>query len=148
MTRKQRRVFWPAVTVALLTATTVAFVSPRNKKPPAPVPLRAETPIAQRKTPEFKQQIRVWLFLDEIRPKVIRAWPGKALVTVENEAHANVSLQIAKVVAGRTVSVGAVDASAKSKRLDGEVVLVPGEYVLFEASRPQFRTSLIVEPRR
>lgn len=137
MSKQQKRVFWPTLVLAVLAVTSICFAAARNRSASA----------AQRSVPEFKQRIRIWVHGDDVRPKVIHAAPGKALVTVENETSADVSMQLERVLPNRTQPIGGVNLPGRSKRSQGEVTLVPGEYVFYEASRPTIRGRLIVEPR-
>ncbi len=136
MSKKQKRILWPTLALIGLVTATVVFLSARNK-----------SAAAQQNLPEFKQRIRVWIHGDDIRPKVIHAWPGKALITIQNETSADVSLQVEQVLPQRTLPVDTVNLPSGSKRLQHEIVLVPGEYVFYDASRPGIRGRLIVAPR-
>lgn len=139
---------WPALTIIVLTLSAISFTFARNKLRVAADPPKLETALPQKPAPEFKQRLRVFVHKNDIRPRALHAWPGKAVLSVENESQADVSLQIERVLANRTESVGAVSLSARGKRLPQEVTLVAGEYVLYEVSRPNNRLSLIVEPRQ
>lgn len=122
MSQKQKRVFWPSLTITILGVIAIAFAFARGKSAAAPVLSEPEsTLIAQRAAPEFKQRIRVFVHNGDIRPQVIHAWPGKALVVIENEAQAALSLQIERVLPNRTQSIGEVGIAARSKRLQREV---------------------------
>ncbi len=136
MSKQQKRVFWPSVVLVVLAVAAICFAAARNRSASA----------AQRSVPEFKQRIRIWIHGDDVRPKVIHAAPGKALVTVENETAADVSIQIERVLLNRTQLIDGVNLPGRSKRLQREVTLVPGEYVFYDASRPTIRGRLIVEP--
>ncbi|SRR5216683_1577645 len=137
MSKQQKRVFWPSVVLVVLAVTAICFVAARNRSASA----------AQRSVPEFKQRIRIWVHGDDVRPKVIHAAPGKALVTIENETTADVSMQVERVLPNGTQLIDRVNLPGRSKRLQREIMLVPGEYVFYEASRPTIRGRLIVEPR-
>ena len=113
MSKKQKMFFWPSLVLIGLVAASVVFVSARNK-----------SAAAQRNLPEFKQRIRIWVHGDDVRPNVIHASPGKALVTIENETAADVSMQIERVLLNRTQLIGGVNLPGRSKRLQGEVTLV------------------------
>lgn len=137
MSRKRKTVFWSSLVLIGLVAASVAFVSARGKRAVA----------AQQRVPEFKQRIRIWIHGDDVRPNVIHAWPGPALVTVENETSADVSLRVARVLPNRIDPLGTITVPAQSRRLQREVNLAVGEYVFYELGRSGIRGRLIVEPR-
>lgn len=146
MSKKQQRVFWPSLVMIVLGLTTVSMLV-RNKSAAARAAKPETALVAQHEQPEFKQHIRIWIHGDEVRPKTVHAWPGPALVMVENETPASVSLQIDRVLPNRTQLLGTVNIPGLTKRLRQEVTLGVGEYVFYEASRPTVRGRLIVEPR-
>jgi hypothetical protein len=144
MSRKQKRMFYPGVAVIVLTITAIVFTSARHDN----AAVLTESPAQQHAAPEFKQHLRVFVHKDDIRPAVLRAWPGKAVVSVENESQADVSLQIERVLPSGNQSVSGVSLPAQAKRLPQEVTLGVGEYVFYETSRPTIRGRLIVAPRQ
>ncbi len=147
MSNKQQRVFWPGLTLIVLALTAFVFVPARVSTVASSRVKPASAMAAQRNLPEFRQRIRVWIHGDDVRPRVIHSWPGKALITIQNETAADVSLQVERVLPNRTLPIGTVNLPGGSKRLQHEIVLAPGEYVFYEASRPTIRGQLIVEPR-
>lgn len=96
----------------------------------------------------FKQRIRVWIHGNDVRPKVIHAWPGRVLLTCENETGSDTALIVDRVVVGELNDrTSRVPTAVRRKRATQEVTLVPGEYVFYEESRPAIRGKIIVEPR-
>ncbi|HBB95761.1 MAG TPA: hypothetical protein DC054_10255 [Blastocatellia bacterium] len=101
----------------------------------------------QTRSPEFKQAISVWVNKKDVRPKLIHAWPGKAVVTIENVAQMDVTIHVERLSTGRVQPVDAVTFSASSARKSREITLAVGEYQLYEASQPDTKVRLVVEPR-
>lgn len=148
MSKKQKMVFWPSLVLIGLVVASVVFVSARSKRAADSKGTKRESrPATQSTLPEFKQRIRIWIHGDDVRPNVIHASPGKALVTIENETAADVSMQLMRVLPNRTQLIDGSSLPGRSKRLQREVMLVPGEYVFYDASRPTIRGRLIVDPR-
>ncbi|GEM_PF-2527793 len=148
MSKQQKRIFWPSLAMMGLALTTIVFVSARARIVASTKANAEGTATEQRVAPEFKQRISIWVHRDDVRPKVIHAWPGKAQINVENQTQSDVSLQVERVLPNRTQTIGAVNLSARLKRLRQEVTLVPGDYIFYEASRSDIRGRIVVKPRK
>ena len=148
MSRKHKRVLWPSLALAILAISGIVFDLAMNKSAAATIEVPEPNPVQLRAAPEFKQRIRVFVHRNDIRPQIIHAWPGKAVVSVENVSQADVSLQIERLLPNLNLPVGAVNLTASVNRLPQELTLAVGEYVLYDASRPTIRGRLIVEPRK
>lgn len=148
MSYKQRRAFWPSLAFLGLTLATIGLVSVRSK-PRIPLsPAKPESQSATSRTaPEFKQRLRVWVHGGDMRPRIIRAWPGKAVLVIANDGRRDLSLQVARVVSAQKQLVSTISLSARSKRSQQELTLDVGEYVLYDEARPDTRLKLLVEPR-
>jgi len=148
MSNKQKRIFWPSLAMMVLALATIVFVSARARIVASTKANAEGTATGQRVAPEFTQRIRIWVHRDDVRPRVIHAWPGKAQINIENETQRDVSFQVERVLPNRTQTIGTVNLLARLKRLHQEVTLVPGDYIFYEASRPDIRGRIVVEPRQ
>lgn len=116
----------------------------------------AATPEAATQTdaqPEavHKPTVRVWVHSDGVRPRVLHASPGPAVLRVENETRSTVALRLDRVPPGQVGREGRremaarVALEAQRKRGRRYLVLLPGEYVFYDEARPQLTGTLIVE---
>jgi hypothetical protein len=120
----------------LCAATKTSGTDTRTKKPPVP-----QTQAAR---PEFKQRLDVYVLRGELRPKLIYAVPGKAIVTIENQTFGTPTLSLASRGAAGTDMLASI--VLRSQHLEKEVSLTTGDYVIYDASNPSARTHLIVKP--
>lgn len=93
----------------------------------------------------YKPTIRIWIHGDSIRPSLIRATPGVVVLRAENETRSDVSLVVEKVLLGETLPVARIITTNGGRRARGELVVEAGEYIYYDAARPQIKGSLIVE---
>ncbi|HLG13449.1 MAG TPA: hypothetical protein VJH03_02845 [Blastocatellia bacterium] len=93
------------------------------------------------------QLIRVFVHGDGIYPDVVRARPGEILLRAENETLGDISLVVERLDPGQVpVNVKQIKTVNRGKRAQEELALGVGEYVYYEASRPEIRGKLIIEP--
>lgn len=97
--------------------------------------------------PVYKQRVRFWIHGDGIRPRIVHAKPGLALVTCENKTILNAELVVERVLPnGALQPFGNVALSATGGRRTQEFPLTEGEYVVYEGSRPEFKGTIVVSP--
>jgi len=148
MSKKQQKIVWAGLFAALIPSVFAFGLAWPNSEAASAKRIAVTNPTQRQVTPAlFTPRIRIWIHGDDVHPHAIHAWPGKAMLTLENETHADISLQIEGPLPNLTQLVGAVNLSARSKRLQREIILSAGEYVFYESSRPTIRGRLIVEPR-
>ena len=136
MSKEQRKVFWPTLVVVMAILSALVLEATRDY-----------AAASNQVTPTFHQHIRVWVHGDDVRPRVIHAWPGQVLLTSENEAGADVALVVEQLLPGLVNVLTRVPTAARKKRATQELTLVPGEYVFYEERQPAVRGKIIVEPR-
>ena len=96
-----------------------------------------------------KPMIRVFIHPDDIYPSLIRARPGLLRFRAENETLTDVTLVLERIVSGHsTQEVARVSTVRQANRADQEVGLGVGQYVFYEASRPEIKGTLIVDPQQ
>lgn len=150
MSKTQKRIFWPGLLVGALLLATLAFVLAQPKSHAATAKDGAVANFTQGQSAPvlFRPRIRIWVHGDDVRPKVIHAWPGPVLLTAENETGADVSLVVERVLPGQANGLTArVPTLRRLKRANRELSLAVGEYLFYEAGRPNIRGSILVEPR-
>jgi hypothetical protein len=92
--------------------------------------------------------VRVWVHGDAIYPETLRIPPGKVLIRAENETQSEINLIVERVRPGQAnQSVARVRAVVDQKRANQEMTLGVGEYVYYDESQPQYKGTLIVEPK-
>jgi hypothetical protein len=145
MTKNRRVVLWSAILLPAVAVSTLAFVSRSRLKHSSE---NGELPFhpAYQSAPAFKPRIRVWISANDIRPRIVHTRPGKIILEVDNQTLISPSLQVQRLLTGRTEVLPKITAPAQTKRFDRELVLGVGTYEFFEASRPNIRGRLIVEP--
>ena len=110
----------------------------------------AETTLPQASStlPLFTPRVRLWIQRDDVRPKVIRIWPGTVFLVIENPTGINGTLVMERVVAGTTtLPTARLPISAGIIRSKKEFTLALGDYVFYEQSHPEIKGKLVVQPR-
>jgi hypothetical protein len=146
MSNRQKRVFWPTLGLLGLTLATIGFATVRNKTRIPVFPAKSEGQ-SKRVAPEFKQHLRVYVHGDDLRPRIIHAWPGKAVIEIANEGNADISLKVERVVSDRRQLESTINLLSRSKKAQQDLTLVAGEYALYDEAHPNSRVKLLVEPR-
>lgn len=150
MSKKQKKIFWPGLFASTLVLAVLAFAHawPKNNAA-SPKDLAVANPGQGQAVPAvFTSRIRIWIHGDDIRPKVIRTWPGAVLLTTENLTDGNTSLVVERVLPGQAFGLTArLPTRAGTKRTKQELILAVGEYVFYEESRPLITGRLFVEAR-
>ena len=148
MSQTQKRIFWPGLVGVMITLAALAVVAWPRSHAVAARDFAVANLTQGQVIPVFRPRIRIWIHGDDIRPKVIRTWPGAVLLTTENLTDGETSLMVERVLPGQAGGLTArVLTHAGVKRTKQELILAVGEYVFYEESRPHIRGRLIVEPR-
>jgi hypothetical protein len=126
-----------------LASSALLMAATYDRKPKLSSAVLAAPP--PQSAPEFKQRLDVYLHRNEIRPKLIRAWPGKAVLTIQTETMADTTLNVVRAGERRTPILSV---TISPGRMEREVNLVAGEYLIYQSSNPNVYSRLIVEPRQ
>jgi len=92
------------------------------------------------------QNVRFTLYRESIYPRQLRAQPGRIGIAVEDRTRQSSGLIIQRQTEGSTVPVGEVTLPANVFRARAQFGLGAGRYVVFDASQPNNRAELLVEP--
>jgi len=93
------------------------------------------------------QNVRFTLHNDSIYPRQLRAQPGRITIAVEDRTRQSSGLIIQRQTEGGTLPVGQVTLPANEFRARAQFGLGVGRYVVFDASQPNNRAELLVEPQ-
>ncbi len=153
---KAGRFLGAVIALAIIMGVTISLrplLTPHAKAEGAALPVSLEpgpTPHpTEKKESLYKQNIRVWVFKDRLRPDLIYAGAGRAIIRVENETGEDVSLVVERLIPERAGTIlKKVKTKDKRKRAHEELTLEAGEYIFYEESRPEVRGRLVVEPSR
>lgn len=97
--------------------------------------------------PSYRQRVRFWVHGDGIRPRIAHARPGAVLLMCDNKTLITAELVIERLSANQSVqAVGAINVGSSPGAATQEVVLTPGDYVVYERSRPELKATLVVSP--
>jgi hypothetical protein len=98
--------------------------------------------------PSYRQRVRFWIHGDGLRPRIAHAKPGTVLLTCENKTLLDAELIVERASLNQIVqAVGVIGVSSSVRRATQEVVLTPGDYVVYERSRPEMKATLVVSPQ-
>ena len=120
----------------------MGVATPAANRPPHPAPAQVGEPAGLIPT------VRVFIHPDDIYPGAVVLKPGKFRLLVENETVGDVALVVEQVSPGQSRQpVATVRTINQGKRARQEMALVAGEYVYYEASRPQQQGRLIINSK-
>lgn len=92
------------------------------------------------------QVVRFALYDIGIYPQEARARPGLVTIAIEDLSGNSSGLIIERVEAASRVPTGVVSKATNSLRSRSELFLPEGRYEIADATRPENRASLIIEP--
>lgn len=92
------------------------------------------------------QVVRFALYDIGIYPQEARAKPGMVTIAIEDLSGSSSGLTIERVEAASRVSAGVVSKATNRMRSRNEMFLPEGRYEVADASRPDNRALLIIEP--
>ena len=145
MSVKQQKIFWPVLIVVALSLGAIALASGRK----AAHLRRDSEPVASDTLQTTSvaigpaQVVRFTLYDAGIFPREARASAGQVVICIEDVTGNSEGLVVqneARVVQGQVVR------SASQWRGARRMALLPGTYLVFDASRPGNRATLLVEP--
>jgi len=91
------------------------------------------------------RNLRFVLFDAGIQPREMRVKAGLVNISVEDKTNVSEGLTIQRIVGRDSVALGAVQKLANQKRSRNLFTLLPGEYEVYDSSKPTNRASLLVE---
>lgn len=129
------------VTGSLVAVTQVAGLFPRSSA--------RETPASEQVGPTGGpiQNVRFTLSNDSIYPRRLRARPGRIAIAIEDRTRRSLGLIVQRQTEVETLPVGQVTLPANVFRARAQFGLGVGRYVVFDASQPNNRAELLVEPQ-
>jgi hypothetical protein len=93
-----------------------------------------------------RQNVRFTLYQDGIFPQQLHAKPGNVIIGIEDRTGNSSGLAVQLQTDTLPVAVGQVTAALNESRGRVAFSLGAGRYIVFDASRPNNRAELIVEP--
>jgi hypothetical protein len=135
----------------LITFTMMGYVFGISKYQPNTVKVSDDDARSELATPqvlaEFKQRLRIWRTVSDLRPRVLHAWPGKALIEVVNDRGDQASIRIDRITPDASHPTETLDLAPQLRRTKHEITLGSGEYIIYDTTQPAMRVRLVVEPR-
>lgn len=92
------------------------------------------------------QNVRFTLYGAGIFPQQQRARPGNVIISVEDRTHRSTGLVVQQDVAGIILPIGQVSPTVNRVRGRAQFNLGAGNYAVFDASQPNNRAELVIEP--
>lgn len=152
MSKKQKRILWPMMTVMVLVLAAVAFVATRNKTLASPkaeaiaaVPHRSLAR-GTNVLPGPMHVVRFTLYDAGIYPREVRVDAGLVAITIEDFSGGTSGLVVAPEIGSDQIQLGVVQRFEHDSGGRSEMTMTAGRYVVFDSSRPSNRAKLIVEP--
>src|SRR5258706_3179129 len=152
MSRKRKRILWPAITLIGLALGAGAFVTKRSKTMAATkagIDTAAKKPslaIGANVPHGPVQVVRFTLYDAGICPRQARVEKGLVAITIEDLSGGTSGLVVQRVSGNSRQSVGTVQRIQNHWRGRQELQLEPGNYELFMADRPNNKAQLTVAP--
>lgn len=126
--------------IAAVVGLTIARAIKLN--PAAPVALASQSPTTRGPV----QNIRFTLYDAGIFPQQQHARPGNVSINLEDRTHQSTGLVIQRETGGVAAQIGQVSSVPDHARGNAQFALGVGHYIVFDASQPNNRAELIVEP--
>lgn len=133
--------------VALVGMTSLALVNGRSKEvsvnsiPAVPVP-KYDNP----RSLDPVQNIRFTIYDAGIQPRKIKVQKGLVSIVIEDRTRMSEGLAVENENGNQPIRVGLVRRSQNFWRGRDQIRLTPGTYVVFDTSKPENRSRLIVTP--
>ena len=153
MSKKQKRIFWPVVSVLAIAATVFVFVTAHGNRGTRAVQTENVSPTHVEDISSMPPQglqargpaeiVRFKVFDLGLRPFVAHATPGWVAIYLEDRAKSSVGLVIQSE---SSVPIGQL-IRREGRWRDGSRIFLPrGLYKILDASHPTNMATLIVEP--
>ena len=144
MSPTQPRTLWFIIAgIGLIAAVVGLTIAHAIKlKPAAPVALANRSPMPRGPI----QNIRFTLYDAGIFPQQQHARPGNVSINLEDRTHQSTSLVVQRETGGMAEQIGQVSPVPDHARGNAQFALGVGHYIVFDASQPNNRAELIVEP--
>jgi len=111
-------------------------------KPAAPVALASQSPMPRGPV----QNIRFTLYDAGIFPQQQHARPGNVSINLEDRTHQSAGLVVQRETGEMAAKTGQFSPFHDPARGNAQFALGVGHYIVFDASQPNNRAELIVEP--
>ena len=111
-------------------------------KPAASVTLASQSPVPRGPV----QNIRFTLYDAGIFPRQQHARPGNVSINLEDRTHQSTGLVVQRETGGMAAQIGQVSPVPDHARGNAQFALGVGHYIVFDASQPNNRAELVVEP--
>lgn len=154
MSSNYLKMLWVVLLTLTLSLGVWAFVGGRpkrlreHKKVTTPIKV-SPTPIPNGIGPRSLdpvQNIRFTLYDAGILPREVHLEKGLISIAIEDRTRLSAGLVIELEVGSEKVAIGQVQRFVNHWRGRGEFRLIPGTYVIFDASRPANRAKVVVAP--
>lgn len=144
---KSTRIVLPIIAVGVLVLVTAVVVRHSRTSSPEQPPTEAILANAQGQSDRGPvRMIRFVLWDNAIYPRSMRVDKGLINVALEDKTYASEGLAFERVVGGtheRVVTVRRLQDHWRGREL---VRLTPGQYVVYDVSKPNNKADLLVEP--
>jgi hypothetical protein len=149
MSKKQKRILWPIITLLILTLAAVGFVTTRHKTMASPkgdsesTAKKPSSAIAASAPQGAVQMVRFTVYDAGIFPREAHASPGWVAIQMQDMSGASAGLV---VLTESRQALGQIVRDQSHWRASARMHLEPGRYRIFDASQPSNWATLIVEP--
>jgi hypothetical protein len=150
MSKKQKRILWPVLSILLVAAIAFVFASTRGgaastnieANAPRPLPAFSGRPSRSEPTPADMEVETVSITPNGFEPSELRRPAGSFLLAVNNHGRpAEFSFEIYRVNGQRAHEIRGKKGQQRQRRI---LDLPPGEYVLKEVSHPDWGCKILV----
>jgi hypothetical protein len=166
MSRKQKRVFWPPAILFALALSAYGLASAARIRVLRTIEIKDESTNTGKVRPTYGspttptsgtspqtvsprgpiQNVRFTLYNAGIFPQQLHAKTGNVVIGIEDRTGNSLGLVVQRGTDSLGVAIGQVPALLNGSRGHTQFSLVSGNYVVFDASRPNNRAELVVEP--
>ena len=166
MSKRQKRVFWPPAILFALALSAYGLASAARIRVLRTIEIKDESTNTGKVRPTYGspitptsgsslqtvsprgpiQNVRFTFYKAGIYPRELHAKPGNVIIGVENRTGNSLGLVIQRQTDNLTVVVGQVPLGLNNLRSRAQFSLVSGRYVVFDGSRPNNRSDLLIEP--
>lgn len=134
MKLSRQKTLWSIIVVVTLACAVLGLTIAR--------PIKHQLPVAHGPV----QNLRFTLYDAGIFPAQQHAMPGRVAISFEDRTHRSTGLVVEREAGGVSDAVGQVRSLSDQARGRAEFSLGAGRYVVFDASLPNNRAELVIEP--
>ena len=145
---KLTNILLPMLLILLLCLVTIVVLRPSQMSNPQPMPIQVAAAAVNQGASERGpvRMIRFVLLDTGLYPRQMRVNKGLINLAVEDETGISEGLVIERVVNGARERITTVRRRSNARRGRELMPLTPGQYVVYDASKPNNQANLIVEP--